>query len=200
MGDEAAIANRTVADHRVESARGDVDEPVVELKGHRHPRMLLHETDQLRREVQASEADRGREPQRTRQLAATLGKLIASCTSCRIRRALRRNAWPSSVNDILRVVRWARRPPNSRSSSARRSLTTDFGTPRRRAASLIHPAWATAVNAVRPSSFIIVRRSRKPVPVIGGYSGQWTSGIVLSRHRRRRAGEVASLSFIKRFA
>jgi hypothetical protein len=51
MGDEAAIANRTVADHRVEPARGNIDEPIVELKGHRNPRVLLHEADQRRREV-----------------------------------------------------------------------------------------------------------------------------------------------------
>jgi hypothetical protein len=51
MGDEAAIANRTMADYRVEPARGDVDEPVVELEGHRDPRVLLHEADQCRREM-----------------------------------------------------------------------------------------------------------------------------------------------------
>jgi hypothetical protein len=51
MGDEAAIANRTVADHRVEAARGDVDEPIVELERHRDPGVLLHEADQRRREV-----------------------------------------------------------------------------------------------------------------------------------------------------
>ena len=127
--------------------------------------MLLHEADQRRREVQAPEADRGREPERTCQLAATLGKFVAA--------VLRLLQDPAGFGEErmtvlgqrhFGVVRWASLPPSSRSSSERRSLTTDLGTPRRRAASLIHPASATAVNAVRPSSFIIVRRSRKPVP------------------------------------
>jgi hypothetical protein len=164
---EAAIANRTVADHPVEPGRGDVEEPVVELEGHRDPRVLLHEADQRRREV----AERGREPERTHQLAATRGELVAAVVHLlQDPGALGKNACPSSVSDILRVVRWASRPPNSRSSSTRRSLTIDFGKPRRRAASLIDPASATAVNAARLSSFIIVRRSRKLVPAIDGYS------------------------------
>lgn len=40
MRDEAAIANRTVADHRVESARDDIDESVIEFEGHRDPRVV----------------------------------------------------------------------------------------------------------------------------------------------------------------
>ena len=76
-----------------------------------------------------------------------------------------RNAAPSSVSDSLRVVRCSRLAPTLRSSSASRSLTTDFDSRRRRAASLIDPASATATKVAMPSSFI-VRLFQKTVPQI----------------------------------
>lgn len=86
--------------------------------------------------------------------------VTASDTSCKIRLARSRKAAPSSVTDILRVVRWSSVAPRLRSSSASRSLTTDFDSRSVRAASLIERASATATKLVIPSSFI-VRTSRK---------------------------------------
>ena len=59
------------------------------------------------------------------------------------------------ITDIRRVVRWSNVAPRLRSSSASRSLTTDFESRSVRAASLIEPASATATKLAMPSSFIV---------------------------------------------
>lgn len=92
----------------------------------------------------------------------------ASVASNRMRCARARKVWPSSVSDNLRVVRWTSLVPSARSSSASLSLTTDLALPSRRAAALIDPASAMATKAAMPSSFIIVRISRKPVSAFPG--------------------------------
>lgn len=64
MGYEAAVADRTVADHCVVPSRCDIDETVIEIERQGDVRMLLEERDQRRREVQAAEADRRGQAQR----------------------------------------------------------------------------------------------------------------------------------------
>jgi hypothetical protein len=54
----------------------------------------------------------------------------------------------------LRVVRWTRQPPSTRSSSASRSLSTDLANPILRDAALIEPVSAIATNAAMPSNFM----------------------------------------------
>jgi len=66
------------------------------------------------------------------------------------------------------VERWSRVTPSARSSSASRSLTTDFASPSRRDAALIEVSSTVATKAARPSSFIIVRIFRQPVPESAG--------------------------------
>ena len=111
-----------------------------------------------------AESHRCRDPQRPGQRAAALGQVGG-----RVLDLARRSARPAPETP--------RRPPSAtacascdaagscprlRSSSASRSLTTDFDRRRRRAASLIDPASATATKVAMPSSFIIVRQFRKP--------------------------------------
>jgi hypothetical protein len=60
----------------------------------------------------------------------------------------------------FRVVRCRSLAPRLRSSSVNRSLTTDFDSSIRRAASLIEPLSATATKAATDSSFSLVRFSR----------------------------------------
>jgi hypothetical protein len=67
-----------VTDHGVESGRGDVCEPVVELERQGDPGVLLQERDQRRRKMQTAEADRRGQPQRPDQLAASLRQLVAA--------------------------------------------------------------------------------------------------------------------------
>ena len=92
---------------------------------------------------------------------------IASSTSCAMRDARSRKVTPSSVRLSLRVLRCTSLTPRLRSSSTSRSLTTDFDSRNRRAASLIDPASATATKVAMPSSFIIVRTFRRPVSPFG---------------------------------
>jgi hypothetical protein len=82
-----------------------------------------------------------------------------------IRRARLRKAPPSSVSVNRRVVRCNSLAPSARSRSASLSLTTDFESRSRRAASLIEPASLIATNMAIPSSFIIVRKIRKIEPI-----------------------------------
>jgi len=89
-----------------------------------------------------------------------------------MRVARARNARPSSVNETLRVERCSRFAPSERSSSARRSLTTERDTRKRRAASLSDPLSATMTKVAIPSSFMIVRLFRNPVAAFGDYSAQ----------------------------
>jgi hypothetical protein len=79
------------------------------------------------------------------------------------------NVLPSSVNDKLRVVRRTSLVPTTRSSSARRSLTTDFDNAKRRAAPVMEPASAMAEKAAMDSSLSIVRFFRILDRLIIGY-------------------------------
>jgi hypothetical protein len=140
IGDKAAIADGTVTDHGVVSGRGDVCEPVVELGRQGDPGCCFRNAISAGarcRQPKLISADSRSGPISSPRRSASSSR--PSCASWRMRRVRDRKAQPSSVSDILRVVRWTRRAPSSRSSSARRSLTTDLGRPRRRAASLIDP-------------------------------------------------------------
>jgi hypothetical protein len=93
---------------------------------------------------------------------------VASATSRTMRFARWRNAIPSSVSISLRVERRISVAPMLRSSSAKRSLATDFDICRRLAASLIELVSAVVTKVRRDSSFNTVRLSWTLVPVIGG--------------------------------
>ena len=116
--------------------------------------------------MQNAEADRRRDSQRSDQLSAPFrdlrGRLgyFAENAFC----ALQETTTVFRQHQFARGAKYQRRT-NLRSSSAKRSLTTDLETCRRRAASLIDPASAVVTKASRESSFSIVRLSRTLVPL-----------------------------------
>jgi hypothetical protein len=108
------------------------------------------------------EADRAGQAQATRERGAPPGDLLRSLPN-----ALEDGPGPSKKGSaVLRKGPAARRPLEQRRShacsrAARRSLMTDFESRKRRAASLSEPDSETATKVCMPSSFIIVRYSRK---------------------------------------
>src|SRR4030081_3527042 len=90
---------------------------------------------------------------------------------------------PSSVNDSVRVVRRTSFAPRTRSSSVRRSLTTDFEIAKRCAAAVIDPVSAIEVKASTDSSLSIVRffrKAKRPLSAIGGMV--WKAIVQLQSH------------------
>jgi hypothetical protein len=111
----------------------------------------------------------------------------ASSISRRMRCARGKNASPALVKVRRRVERWSNVAPNALSNSASLSLTTDFASPGR-AAALIE-VWSTvATKAVMPSSFIIVRFSRRSKP-------EWIAGANAARSASSRPDSATACLF-----